>query len=562
MKMRKVLYCAFLFFILLSIVDSVHIRYALIPPFPFRTGTYIRSYSTDKMQYDIEEVVKVNIEVDTIYFYTKVNLTVLLYNPKWEEKSFNFTVFTTYGTIDDLKVLKLRIPEKTAYISSEWKIKILVLDIQDGKVEDEKFCKIYVGPILLDCFLFRSAANPYKTKTEIFYETDAAAHICTLWRTSDLRKNYSVHFEFIDPLNRSWASEQFNILPAKKVNNVKWQIKIRDTDRIVIGSWNVKVYIEDVLVDEKKFELRHSRENCLSVPFHYQINKYYCGPAALEMVFDYFGENIPQQEIAEAGLTEEELGTFGKCMIRAAHFSYLSISEGKELEGSIQGYSNRKIGYAAFEKNGLSIEDLKKLIDEGFPLIVTTWYDEKKTNPHFRVVVGYNDTHIIVNDPWNKDIWGGWSGGPNVPIEVNTFLELWDVNDNWGLFVAPWDINLEVVEVNSQIFKFIVTVNYSCPWTFNTPIYPATECNVTIELSNGLYLLNETKVKILGNGTLYAGKIETVEWTVYKENWQETFTVTISAKGKVRNKITFPWGYSIEYVDIIGGEKEFTLQLG
>ena len=42
-----------------------------------------------------------------------------------------------------------------------------------------------------------------------------------------------------------------------------------------------------------------------SVPMHYQINNYYCGPAALEMILDFYGPDIPQDEIAEVARTYE-----------------------------------------------------------------------------------------------------------------------------------------------------------------------------------------------------------------------------------------------------------------
>lgn len=41
-----------------------------------------------------------------------------------------------------------------------------------------------------------------------------------------------------------------------------------------------------------------------SVPYYSQIKNYYCGPACLEMVFDYFGNDISQYEIADAARTD------------------------------------------------------------------------------------------------------------------------------------------------------------------------------------------------------------------------------------------------------------------
>jgi hypothetical protein len=47
----------------------------------------------------------------------------------------------------------------------------------------------------------------------------------------------------------------------------------------------------------------YSSEHLIDVPFHYQDIEYYCGPAALQMVFDYYGEDINQSEIADVART-------------------------------------------------------------------------------------------------------------------------------------------------------------------------------------------------------------------------------------------------------------------
>ncbi len=142
-----------------------------------------------------------------------------------------------------------------------------------------------------------------------------------------------------------------------------------------------------------------------SVPFHYQNDIYYCGPAALEMVFDYYGEDIPQTEIADAARTHPNV-TYIDELRRAAHFSNLSTSLGDEMPGNVTGYSARKIGYAAFEQGGLTLDDLKTLISKGQPLIVLMWWTPSKVYGHYRVAIGYNETHIITHDPWNKDALG------------------------------------------------------------------------------------------------------------------------------------------------------------
>ncbi len=71
-------------------------------------------------------------------------------------------------------------------------------------------------------------------------------------------------------------------------------------------------------------------EHYIEVPFYYQVKKYYCGPAALQMVFDFYGENISQYEIADVARTVPYV-TYTDEMRRAAHFSNMSTSMGSEM---------------------------------------------------------------------------------------------------------------------------------------------------------------------------------------------------------------------------------------
>jgi hypothetical protein len=44
----------------------------------------------------------------------------------------------------------------------------------------------------------------------------------------------------------------------------------------------------------------------------------------------------------------------------------------------------------------------------GLPAIVLQWYDETHDGGHYRVVTGYNATHMVTNDPWDRqDNFGG-----------------------------------------------------------------------------------------------------------------------------------------------------------
>jgi uncharacterized protein YvpB len=185
------------------------------------------------------------------------------------------------------------------------------------------------------------------------------------------------------------------------------------------------------------------------------------------MIFDYYGEDIPQTEIANVARTQSPV-TFAYELRRAAHFSNLSTSQGDEMSYNFTGYSARKIGYAAFERGGLTIDDLKTLIDDGKPIITLMWMTEARDYGHFRVVIGYNETHIVTHDPWF---------GANMTYAYPAFLDLWQYSGNWGLMACPWRAELQMPRTidKGENFKAIVNTTYPCPVQFDPNQYPATQ---------------------------------------------------------------------------------------
>jgi len=309
-----------------------------------------------------------------------------------------------------------------------------------------------------------------------------------------------------------------------------------------------------VLCDENLDNFNEASNSAayISVPFHYQSNNYYCGPAALEMVFDYYGEDIPQTEIADVARTHP-YETYTTELRRAAHFSNLSTSPGDEMLGNITGYSARKIGYAAFEKWGLTVDDLKVLIDKGEPLIVVMWWTPSKVYGHYRVVMGYNETHMLMHDPWNKNLWGGTYGGANTSMTYSTFLDLWEYLGNWGLWVHPWNVELRMPNTVSEGDDFEVTANitYPCSTPFEIADYPVSSCKATIELQEGSELdLGETTQHSLGK--MMAGSSVQTSWLINSSAtgfYNISVTVTGIVRGSVEAYKTYP---SYSYEDKIG----------
>lgn len=293
----------------------------------------------------------------------------------------------------------------------------------------------------------------------------------------------------------------------------------------------------------------------LQVPFRYQTKSYYCGPACLEMVFAYYGPDISQSEIADVARTDIAYwGTYIDDMRRAGHFSNLSTSIGREMSGSINGYSPRGLGYATFERFEMSIDDVKALIEQGYPPILLMWQDEFHVAGHYRVAVGYNETHIVFNDPWNKALWGGRYGGANLFLNYSTVLDLWSYSWYWGMITCPWivKLNCPISIYRNETFTVTANVTYPCPVPFNTNDYPAYSVNVTIKLPNGLALVSdENATKCIGD--MQAGQSNAISWLVKAEKSGE-HSITAEVNGKVAGSVfpneIYP-GY--DYEDQIGG---------
>ena len=301
--------------------------------------------------------------------------------------------------------------------------------------------------------------------------------------------------------------------------------------------------------------------NIDGVPFHYQQTTYNCGPAALEMVFDYCGPDINQTDIAHAANTNSAIGTYALDLRRAAHFSHLSTSVQWPY---IQGYAERWLGYAAAENKWMDggpdypdrYNDLKNLISSDFPVIILSWYDATHSSGHFRVVKGYDDrtSIFIVHDPWDPNLGPGAYWGPDVHFN-QTFLvdDLWTQWDRWAMFSAPWDLECTAPPSLFTGDEFTVTaaIVYPGPHPFEGD-YPATNRAAEIVLPPGFSLpFGETAVKALP-GIGATGTADTVSWQVVAPCDPGPAIITVQATGRVSGASpSYPSGY----VDEIGGEE-------
>ena len=286
--------------------------------------------------------------------------------------------------------------------------------------------------------------------------------------------------------------------------------------------------------------------NVLDVPWYLQKTGAYCGPASMQMVFDYWGPLVDQREIALGVDVYGHNGMSPPAAIRGATFSDLSYLSGPSLE--LQGYPERKLGYAAFYYQGDPWQpQLKALIDQGYPILVRTWYSVDPSGKysdaisaanltgHMRVVTGYDDQgDIIVNDPWGRDLYKKLMDFQGEIIYTSeAFQKIWDYRDSAAYFIAPWKVDV-VITGTGPDYTVTATATYPCPPPFDTAVNVAGNMaaspSMTLSLPSGVTStdpLVQTRAAALAPGSSW-----TTTWHV-TAGATSSFTASVTAEGTV-----------------------------
>ncbi|MCK4510470.1 C39 family peptidase [bacterium] len=297
--------------------------------------------------------------------------------------------------------------------------------------------------------------------------------------------------------------------------------------------------------------------NISSVPYHVQVTSYNCGPAASEMVMDYYGADIDQEDIADVANCTPSNGSYARDVRRTGHFSAISAAF---QNASLQGYNERKLGYGALSAwwsyPGTGdpdypdrYNDLKELVSTDFPVLVLTWYDTTQEGGHFRVVKGYDDaTNVfIVHDPWYTPPYQG----PDVNFNQATFVDnLWTCWDRWGTVICPWEVLVSAPEEVDfgETFTVQAIIYYHGPHPFEGQD-PASSREVIIDTSPLFTLApGETAIQTLP-GSAPSGIGNLVTWDVVADTVESSRVISVMARGLISD-----WSTSYaSYSDSIGG---------
>ena len=162
-------------------------------------------------------------------------------------------------------------------------------------------------------------------------------------------------------------------------------------------------------------------------PFQETLFKSMCGPAVLKMVFDYYGIEKSEEEIAKLAGTTEDLGTDDEGIKKAAE----------------------SLGFKVEIKNESSFEEIQEWLNKKTPVVVNWFtrgridYDESQVpDGHYSVVVGLDKEFIYLQDP---------EIGKMRQIKKSDFMKAWF--DFKGKHIKPDELIIRQIIVISQNLK-------------------------------------------------------------------------------------------------------------
>jgi hypothetical protein len=291
------------------------------------------------------------------------------------------------------------------------------------------------------------------------------------------------------------------------------------------------------------------------IPYHFQITSWYCGPASLQMIMDFLGEEVGQHNIADVANDIVGSGTYRDDMRRAAHFSGMSIAV---QDPSLQGYNERQLGYACMSSSFLSNQGgrLKNTVYAQYPVFTLTWFDASHSAGHYRVVKGYDDSLdvFVIHDPW----YSGYPSGPDLLINQSYFIDdLWAYSGHWCMVVSPWLLKATFASsvAEGDTFTVDLDVVYPGPTRFKNQ-YTCASCEATINLSSGLALAGGSATIALPD--MSSDDTVSVSWDVVAVGPPGDWGMAFQAQGILSGSC----GSYPSYTDSIGGHAYETVTVG
>lgn len=159
----------------------------------------------------------------------------------------------------------------------------------------------------------------------------------------------------------------------------------------------------------------------------------YCGPACVAAVMQHYGEKTTQEEVGKEIYDPLSNATNGADMLFYA----------------------RQRGYASYSWN-TDLEDVKKKLSQGIPVIVLQQNSLEDTSGHYRVLTGYDDEaqKFFVMDPYYDNI---------TEMKYSLYQKLSTKMGFWALIVAPLEkdkFQAELGAKNPVVHMDLAYANY------------------------------------------------------------------------------------------------------
>lgn len=129
--------------------------------------------------------------------------------------------------------------------------------------------------------------------------------------------------------------------------------------------------------------LRRGTEFVLPVSNFKQRTNYSCGAVAMRIIFEYFGHEFTEKEMIKMVEATPEKGTDMKDMV--------SLAKSEHFDFKVQW------------KQKWTVEQVKKSLEAGFPIVVNFQMAPKLGEGHYAVIIGYTKDEFIFSDPSGKE---------------------------------------------------------------------------------------------------------------------------------------------------------------
>ena len=175
------------------------------------------------------------------------------------------------------------------------------------------------------------------------------------------------------------------------------------------------IFVSSVCYSEQVNVLPPS--NLLYAPYHAEERPGFCGPTSVQMALEYI-----------SGLATEQ-----NTLARDMRTSKITSRHNLVLPFWFRGYNLVGESYT-------SADDLKDWNSRGDVSIILIWFDTNHKDGHYVVVTGYNETGIIVNDPYppppsSRPQPRSRRTGMNAFIPYTLLDNLWAYSHQWALMV-------------------------------------------------------------------------------------------------------------------------------